>query len=44
MDIIYPFNFIAIALIVTLVITIAVIQLPLYRAARFRPGDALRYQ
>ncbi|MFW3145777.1 MAG: FtsX-like permease family protein [Thermoplasmatota archaeon] len=44
MDLLFPLRFILIALVMTLVITLVVIQLPLFRAVRFRPGDALRYQ
>ena len=39
----YPLSHVAIALVGTLVLALLVIGLPLRRATRFRPGDALRY-
>jgi len=44
MEVLFPVSFVIIAILVTVVLTLIVIQLPLHRAARFRPGDALRYQ
>jgi ABC-type antimicrobial peptide transport system permease subunit len=44
MDLLFPVSFVMIAVLVTLVMTLIIIQLPLRRAARFKPGDALRYQ
>ncbi|MGA1866102.1 MAG: FtsX-like permease family protein, partial [Thermoplasmatota archaeon] len=44
MDVLFPVTFVVIALGVTVVLTLLIIQFPLHRAARFRPGDALRYQ
>jgi putative ABC transport system permease protein len=44
MDVLFPVNFVLIVLTVTIVLTVIIIQPPLHRAARFRPGDALRYQ
>ena len=44
MELLYPMKFILITLSITLVLTLVVIQMPLRRAVRFRPGDALRYQ
>ena len=44
MDLLFPLNFVLVVLIVTVVLTLIVIQPPLFRAAKFRPGDALRYQ
>ncbi len=40
----YAWGYILPALIVTVLGTLLVIQAPLLRATRFRPGDALRYQ
>jgi putative ABC transport system permease protein len=44
MDVLFPVSFVLIAVVITVVLTLVVIQLPLHRAARFRPGEALRYQ
>ncbi|MBN1389497.1 MAG: ABC transporter permease [Candidatus Thermoplasmatota archaeon] len=44
MDVLFPMSYVLIALTVTIVLTLVIIQPPLHRAARFRPGDALRYQ
>jgi putative ABC transport system permease protein len=44
MDVLFPVNFVLVVLFVTIVLTVLIIQPPLHRAARFRPGDALRYQ
>ncbi|MGA1873851.1 MAG: ABC transporter permease [Thermoplasmatota archaeon] len=44
MDVLFPVTFVMIALGVTVALTLVIIQFPLHRAARFRPGDALRYQ
>jgi putative ABC transport system permease protein len=44
MDALFPVNFVIVVLAVTVVLTLLIIQPPLHRAARFRPGDALRYQ
>ncbi len=44
MDFLYPPQFILISMIVTLVVTVIVIQPPLWRATHFKPGEALRYQ
>lgn len=43
-DLLFPIKFVVIAIVVTLILTTVIIQPPLFRAARFRPGDALRYQ
>lgn len=40
----YAWGYILPALVVTVLGTLLVIQAPLLRATRFRPGDALRYQ
>jgi ABC-type lipoprotein release transport system permease subunit len=44
MEILFPVSFVMVVLGVTLLLTFLVIQPPLFRASRFRPGDALRYQ
>ncbi len=44
MDLLFPVKFVMIALAMTVVLTIIIIQPPLIRAARFKPGEALRYQ
>jgi len=44
MDLLYPAQFMLVALILTVILTIAIMQPPLMRASRFRPGEALRYQ
>jgi len=41
---VFPIRIIFIAGAVTLVLSLSVIQPPLFRAVRFKPGDALRYQ
>jgi ABC-type lipoprotein release transport system permease subunit len=41
---IFPLPFVIASLIVTLAITVMIIQPPLWRAGHFRPGEALRYQ
>jgi putative ABC transport system permease protein len=41
---IFPSSFVLLSLFATLVMTILVIQPPLWRAGRFKPGEALRYQ
>jgi len=40
----FPINYILWVLVITVVLTLAIIQLPIRRAARMKPGDALRYQ
>jgi ABC-type lipoprotein release transport system permease subunit len=40
----YPAINIAIVFLITIVITLLVIQFPLRRATKLRPGDAIRYQ
>jgi ABC-type antimicrobial peptide transport system permease subunit len=40
----YPFWYPPIAFVLTLVLASLVVMPPLRRAARFRPGDALRYE
>lgn len=44
MALVFPIKFVLIAISMTIVLTVLIIQPPLFRAARFRPGDALRYQ
>ena len=44
MSIIYSWGFIPWAFLITIIGTIVIIQAPLLRATRFKPGDALRYQ
>lgn len=44
MDLVFPVSILFIAGIITLILTIVVIQPPLWRASRLRPGDALRYE
>jgi putative ABC transport system permease protein len=44
MDLLFPLRFVVMALGMTVVLTAVIIQPPLLRAARFRPGEALRYQ
>jgi putative ABC transport system permease protein len=44
MTFLYPLNIVLLSLVVTLIITLIVIQGPLLRAVRFKPGEALRYQ
>jgi putative ABC transport system permease protein len=41
--VVYPLSHVAVALVGTVVLALVVIRLPLRRAVRFRPGDALRY-
>jgi putative ABC transport system permease protein len=41
--VVYPLSHVAVALLGTVVLALLVIRLPLRRAVRFRPGDALRY-
>jgi putative ABC transport system permease protein len=41
---IYAWDFIPWAFIITIIGTLVIIQMPLLRATRFKPGDALRYQ
>jgi putative ABC transport system permease protein len=41
--VVYPLSHVAVALVGTVVLALLVIRLPLRRAVRFRPGDALRY-
>jgi putative ABC transport system permease protein len=43
-DMIFAWAFIPWAFLITLIGTIVLIQAPLLRATRFKPGDALRYQ
>lgn len=43
-DILYPMKFIGISLLVTMIGSFIIIQVPVWRASRMRPGDALRYQ
>ncbi|UCG69697.1 MAG: FtsX-like permease family protein [Thermoplasmata archaeon] len=40
----YPMEYIWISLVVTLILTLAVIQPALWRATHLKPGDALRYE
>lgn len=40
----FPMQFVLIALIITIVGTLIVIQPPLWRATHLKPGDALRYE
>jgi putative ABC transport system permease protein len=44
MTVFYAWDFIPWAFIITIIGTIVIIQAPLLRATRFKPGDALRYQ
>ena len=44
LDFLYPVQFVVIALVITVLTTLIVIQPPLFRASRLRPGDALRYE
>jgi putative ABC transport system permease protein len=44
MTFIFPLQFVLIALVITTVATLIVIQPPLWRATHFKPGDALRYE
>lgn len=44
MDLLFPMKFVLIALGMTVLLTILIVQPPLFRAARFKPGEALRYQ
>jgi putative ABC transport system permease protein len=41
--VVYPATHIAIALVGTIVLAVVVMALPLRRATRLKPGDALRY-
>ncbi|MBN1538696.1 MAG: ABC transporter permease [Candidatus Thermoplasmatota archaeon] len=41
---IFPLPFVLISLAITVIISALIIQPPLFRAGRFRPGEALRYQ
>jgi ABC-type lipoprotein release transport system permease subunit len=41
---IYPLPFVLASLFATLLVTVLIIQPPLWKAGHFRPGDALRYQ
>jgi putative ABC transport system permease protein len=43
-DMVFPVRILFIAGIVTLALTVIVMQPPLLRASRLRPGDALRYE
>jgi len=40
----FPVQFVLIAFVITMMITIIVIQPPLWRAVHFKPGEALRYE
>ena len=40
----YPALNLPIVLVITVVVALAIIQLPLWRATHIKPGDALRYQ
>jgi ABC-type lipoprotein release transport system permease subunit len=40
----YPAKYVLYVLVVTMIMTMAIIQFPIRRAARMKPGDALRYQ
>jgi putative ABC transport system permease protein len=40
----FPFQYIVYSFLIALIGTIVIIQAPLLRAARLKPGDALRYQ
>ena len=40
----FPFQYIAYSFLIALIGTIVIIQAPLLRATRLKPGDALRYQ
>jgi hypothetical protein len=40
----FPPVFVIIALGITVVLTVIVIQPPLWRATHFKPGEALRYE
>lgn len=40
----FPAIFVVVSLVVTVAVTLIVIQPPLFRAVHFRPGDALRYE
>ncbi|UCH87884.1 MAG: FtsX-like permease family protein [Thermoplasmata archaeon] len=44
MTYIFPMNYILISLVLTVIISLVVIQPPLWRATHFKPGDALRYE
>jgi putative ABC transport system permease protein len=41
---VFPISFVFVSLFVTLAMTVLIIQFPLWRAGRFKPGEALRYQ
>jgi ABC-type antimicrobial peptide transport system permease subunit len=43
-DMVFPIRILFIAGIVTLVLTIIVVQPPIWKATHLRPGDALRYE
>jgi ABC-type lipoprotein release transport system permease subunit len=40
----FPAEYVWISLIVTVILTLAVIQPALWRATHLKPGDALRYE
>ncbi len=40
----FPIQFVLVALVITMLITILIIQPPLFRATHLKPGDALRYE
>jgi putative ABC transport system permease protein len=40
----FPFQYIAYSFLIALIGTIVIIQAPLLRATKLKPGDALRYQ
>ena len=44
MDLLFPIQFVLVAMFMTVILTLAIMQPPLIRAARFKPGEALRYQ
>jgi len=43
-DFLFPALFLVLTLGITILMTVLIIQLPLRRAARMKPGDALRYE
>jgi ABC-type antimicrobial peptide transport system permease subunit len=40
---VFPLRYVAIALVGTVLLALAVMLLPLRRAVRFKPGEAIRY-
>jgi ABC-type lipoprotein release transport system permease subunit len=44
MAFIFPTEYVVISLVLTLIMTLVVIQPSLWRATHLKPGDALRYE